>query len=165
MTRIHRIAASAVVTALLGFMGAGVSAAPAVAACSGYSCHGLDPIAQGCSATSTTGNSGSLVAVQNRYSQGCNANWARAELTQQGYNNGDQFIVWIDTTDSHGNWEFMCYPGPSNTGQLVEACSGAKIHATGWWYTDMVDGTNVTHACVDLYDSGGNFIEERCADQ
>ena len=59
----------------------------------------------------------------------------------------------------------MCYPGPSNTGQLIEDCSGAMLHATGFWYTDMVDGTNVTGAAVNVYDTHGNFIDQLQANQ
>lgn len=165
MNRIHRITASAVVTALLGFMGAGVSALPVAAACSGLFCAGFDPIDQVCSATSTTSSSDSLVLLQNRYSLGCNANWARVELTQQGYSNGYRFIEWIMTTDSLGD-ESMCYPGyNSNKGYLVENCTGATVHATGFWHTDMVDGTNKTLAFVNVFDSNGNFIEGLEADQ
>lgn len=165
MNRIRRITAAAVVTALLGFMGAGITAVPAVASCSGLFCAGFDPISQACSATSTQSSSDSLVVLQNRYSQGCNANWARVELTQLGYNNGYRFNEWIMTTDSLGD-ESMCYPGyNSNKGYLVENCTGATVHATGFWHTDMVDGTNRTLAFVDVFDSNNNFIEQLEADQ
>lgn len=166
MNRIGRIAATAVFTALLSFVGAGLSAEPAVAACSGSTCTGFDPIAQGCTATSTMSNSDSLVKLDNRYSLGCNANWARAELTQLAYNNGDKFIVMIWTVFPDGSSENMCYPGgPSNMGQTLEPCSGATLHAQGWWHTDMVNGTYKTYAVVTVYDSHGNSIDQLHADQ
>lgn len=106
-----------------------------------------------------------MVRLDNRYSWGCNANWARAELTQLAYNNGDKFIVTIWTVLPDGSSENMCYPGPSNTGQILEACSGAKLHAEGFWYTDMVVGTYKTYAVVTVYDSHDNSIDQREADQ
>ena len=154
------LVASALIAVLLGFAEAGMSAAPAEAACWGYSCHGLNPSSQGCSATSTTTASSTLVVLQNRDSSGCNANWARAELTQQGSLNGDQFIVYIVTTDSRGNTEEMCYPGPSNTGQLINGCDGFGSNSMNYQWTDMVDGTNLTYAHVQVFDSHGNFIQQ-----
>ena len=166
MNRIHRIVASALVTSLLGVAGIAMSAVTADAAgCYGFSCAGHDPIVEGCSVSSTKGQSDSLAIVQNRFAWNCNSNWARGALTQQGLSNGDSIIIFITTTDSKGHSEFQCYPGPNNTGQLIEACSGATYRSTTFAFTDMVDGTNVTHAFVYVYDSAGNLIDQLEVDQ
>jgi hypothetical protein len=56
-----------------------------------------------------------------------------------------------------GEFEFMCYPGPSNTGRLLETCTG---HYPGVLpaYTDMVDGTNLTWANAYVY-HGSSLID------
>jgi hypothetical protein len=127
------------------------------ASCSGYSCHGHDPVVYGCSASSTTTANakvnGTVVAtVQNRYAGNCNANWVRGQLTQAGVNDHYWIVVDIYTTDSHGTNEYMCYPGPNNTGNLNEYCSGSTYGGnTQFIYSDMVDGTNTATARVFVY--------------
>jgi len=158
--------ASGVVAAVLGSVGLAAFATPAIATCNGFSCHGRDPSIQGCAATSTTESSDTLAIVQNRFSQGCKANWARGALTQTGIHNGDKIQVIIQTTDSQGNFEKMCFPGPNNTGQLQELCfAGMFYQSTTFAFTDMVDGTNVAAAIVNIYDSSGTFIRRLEADQ
>lgn len=151
----------------------GTSSIASAAGCSGYGCHGLDPVAQGCSASSTVQASanynGTAVAiVQNRYASNCNSNWTRAELTTAGLNAHDSFIIDMFTTDSHGLHEYMCYPvvsGQNGTGFLQETCSGGTISGSGFWYGDMVDGTNTATADVYVYNSSGTFITSASASQ
>jgi Protein of unknown function (DUF2690) len=165
LKQIGAMLASALMATVIASVGLASSASPANATCNGFSCHGLDPSIQGCTATSTRESSDTLAIVQNRFSQGCKANWARGALTQTGLHNGDKIQVIIQTTDSHGNFEQMCFPGPSNTGNLKEPCSGTLYQSTTFAFTDMVDGTNVAAAIVKIYDSGGNFIRSIEADQ
>ena len=166
MRRIHRFLASGLVTVSLTIAGTVASVSPAQAAgCFGFSCHGHDPNVEGCSVASTTQSSSSLAIVQNRFSSNCKSNWARGALTQTGLNNGDGIQVIIETQDSQGHFEFMCFPGPNNTGALIENCSGALYRSTTFAFTDMVDGTNITEAFVDVFDRNGNFIQELEADQ
>ena len=74
------------------------------------------------------------------------------QLTSAGVNDHYWIVVDIYTTDSHGTNEYMCYPGPNNTGNLNEYCSGSTYGGnTQWIYSDMVDGTNVTTARVFVY--------------
>lgn len=151
----------AIAALLFGLTGVVESAGPAAAAsCSGYSCHGFDPNTKGCAVSAWKESGGSEANVMNRYSAGCNANWARGALTQQGYNDGDTMIIVVTTTDSRGNLESMCYPGLSNTGALHEYCYNYNYRGTGWAYTDMVDGTNTATATVYVYDFNGALIEK-----
>lgn len=170
LTRLTALASGmALVAGALVFSASGT----ALASCTGWGCHGLDPSAQGCSATSTVTasanfNGTTLATLQNRYSSGCNANWARAELTTAGLNAHDQFYIDIFTNDSHGIFEYMCYPvvsGENGAGDLDEDCSGALISASGFWFSDMVDGTNSTTADVYVYNSSGTFLTSASATQ
>src|SRR5450756_728184 len=86
-------------------------------------------------------------------------------LSPAAYAAGDKITMIIRTTDSHKNLEDMCYPGPSNTGQLYECGSSAFYRGTAPAYTDMVDGTNETFAVVDVYSSGSRFLGSYEADQ
>jgi hypothetical protein len=63
----------------------------------------------------------------------------------------------VYTTDSLGKYEYMCYPGPGNTGSLTEYCSGATYDGSLWIYSDMVDGTNTATARVFVY-TCSNFL-------
>lgn len=171
--RLVRLAALASSLALAaGFVVFGASGT-ALASCSGWGCDGLDPVAQGCSVASTVTspasyNGTALATLQNRYSSGCNSNWARAELTTAGLNAHDSFVIDIFTTDSRFDNEYMCYPVVSSEngkGYIQETCSGATISSGGFWYSDMVDGTNNTTAHVDVYDRNGNFLTEAYASQ
>jgi Protein of unknown function (DUF2690) len=142
--------------AVLGSAGSASAATPA-ANCSGYSCHGHDPVVYGCTASSTTtanaSVSGTVVAtVQNRYASNCNANWVRGQLTSAGVSRHYWIVVDITTTDSHGTGEYMCYPGPNNTGNLNEFCSGSTYGGnTTFIFSDMVDGTNTATARIFVY--------------
>lgn len=157
--RVTRTIGILLATLVLVLLGTAVPAA--AASCSGYSCHGHDPSVYGCSATSTTtanafDSDNAIVAViQNRYSSGCNANWARGWLTSTGVARGYKIYVEIDTTDSKGSTESLCYPGPSNTGNLIEDCSGWPSGGAGGSttpvFSDMSDGTNVTRAWVHVF--------------
>jgi len=152
---------------MLSLLGVGVSAAPASAApgCYGYSCHGYDLYHFGCSYTSTTaanafsGNT-KLATVYNRYSAGCNSNWAEAILTPAAISAGDKMAISIQVDlDSKGTYEWMQYPGPSNTGSLTESWYTNHFYGgSASAYTDMVDGTNLTWASVSVYDRNGVSI-------
>ena len=167
MKRVRRTVAILATAFLLGLLGMGVSATPASAAtCSGYSCAGHDPVNAGCSASSTKTTTGTYATVWNRYSSGCNANWARAQLTSAAFNAGDSMLIVVTTTDSRSQSESMCYPGPSDTGQLNEYCySGQYYSGSSAAYTDMVDGTHVAQAFAYVYDAGLNLIATYEADQ
>lgn len=173
--RVARACAIVLVTLVAMLVGTQVPASAAT--CHGYTCHGHDPSTYGCSATSTvTANAfdsdNAIVAViQNRYSSGCAANWARGWLTSTGVARGYKIYVEIDTTDSQGHQEDMCYPGPSNTGLLNEDCSswpdGGFGGSTTAVFSDMSDGTHVTRAWVFVWSCGtgcrepaSNYIDQ-----
>jgi len=133
------------------------------ASCNGYGCHGLDPEGQGCSASSTGTsqvivNNVTLATLWNRYSGGCNSNWARGQLTSTAINAGDYIYMTISTTDSRGTFEGMCYPGPSNTGDLVEGCYDSYYNGSAVAWTDMVDGTNLTSANLYVVKANGTLV-------
>jgi hypothetical protein len=164
MTPTRRRALSVLATLLFAMLGVAVSGTNAYAStCSGYGCHGRDPYGAGCPISSTKMATSSLVTVWNRYSIGCNANWAEAQLTAAAVNAHDTMWVYISTTDNRGNYEFMCYPGPSNTGALVEGCTNPRYGGSLLAWTDMVDGTNLTTACADIYNASGTYLTTVCA--
>src|SRR4029077_5387110 len=103
----------------------------------------------------------------NRYSSGCKANWARAQLTIAGIKAQDTFWIDVYTTDSQGHKEFMCYPGPDNTGLLTEIqdCDVPTYGGSEILYTDMVDGTKLTTADIWVLDSNGNPLIHESASQ
>ena len=164
------VAARVAVLVMFGIATLGITAMAAVpaqasAGCSGFSCHGLDPSI--CTASKSTTvlakinnplDPETVSVLNNNYSNDCTSNWASATLTQEGYNDGDTMAVIIESTDSQGNLESMCYPGPSNTGALNEYCYYSNYSGTATAFTDMVDGTNVTQAFVYVYDFNGNLI-------
>lgn len=142
--------------------------ASATSICYGYDCHGHDPVIYNCSVSSTVTvpvryNGTQVATLNNRYSHYCNANWGRAQLTTAGYDAHDSFLVGIFTTDSFNKSENMCWPGPSNTGGFMEACTGTYAGLEA--YCDMVDGTHVTSAYIQVFDSSGNLIVSAFADQ
>ncbi len=161
--RIAILAAIITVAAAIGV------AAPAALAsgCSGSACVGHDPVTYGCSATSTKSataflNGVAVATVWNRYSLGCNANWARAQLTQAGINQHltIQVKVWITAT-----YQTMCFPGPSNTGSWQEICDPLPGYGgSAIVYTDMVDGSYKTYAGVDVY-AGSNDVTSAVSPQ
>jgi hypothetical protein len=162
----HRLARLTVAIALLAAGGTASmlsATAASAASCSGFSCHGYDPVAEGCSTTSTTtayASSGGVTyaTLWNRYSAGCKANWSRAELTSAAISAGYTMLVLADTSDSRGNYEDMCWPGPNNNvGALNESC-GNPYGGSSIAYTDMVDGTNTADAYVYIYNSSGNLV-------
>jgi hypothetical protein len=139
-----------------GLGGITATAAHAVTSCYGYSCHGFDPVAKSCPVSSTTVTYGTLATVWNRYSYACKANWARAQLTLTAIAAGYQWSVQIATTDSRGYSELACQPTTDNNlGYLDERCVGPMnptwVNYESTWYTDMVDGTNVTTAYVYVF--------------
>jgi hypothetical protein len=146
-------------------------ASVATARCSGYSCHGRNPTNYDCTAVTSTvtapvkSGRTQVATLYNRYNSVCNANWAEAQLTAAGLKAHDQIIVAIATVDSHGHYEFACYPGPNNTGQLIEACSGTGYLGGLLAYSDMVDGTNTTTATVGVYNSSGKLLVTASASQ
>jgi hypothetical protein len=157
----HSIAGTLLIAALFP-LGLTVSAGSASAAnCSGYSCHGLDPSGR-CTDTASKWRYATIGGVldpepvailYNKYSKSCNSNWAWAALTPEGRYAGLSMVLFITTSDSRGNLESMCYPGPSNTGNLNEYCYNYNYTGTLPFYTDMVDGTHVTQAYLYIYDA------------
>lgn len=145
------------------------SATPANAAgCYSTGCHGYDPNVKSCTVSSQKSlnfYSGRTVmaTLTNKFSIACDSNWAQAQLTQYAVNLGWNFRVYIDTTDSNGQGEAMCYDGLgsySNTGWLVENCFHNPAFQDNWTnatWTDMVDGTHITYSYLELYDAHGNY--------
>jgi hypothetical protein len=166
MQKRHKLPST--LAALVLTLGAAVvMAAPASAAgCSGVTCIGHDPDVEGCassSITSAAAYSGStkLANLWNKFSAACDANWSSAQLTSAAINSGDRLFVEITTIDRNGNEDFMCYPGPDNTGNTLESCWGYPNYGyccAGYPYTDMVDGYRVTQSEVDVMDADGNLI-------
>ncbi len=154
----------------------GATAGPAAAAgCWGLGCHGYDVNYMGCAVSSVVGphaakdpKDGVVVAyVENRYSYGCNANWARGWLTQAGIDRGYRIQVVVTTYDSQvpSVYEQMCVPNAANnTGTTEEDCSGTFGGSTAVLFTDMVDGHNKTYAYVHVW-SGSTFVVQGEADQ
>jgi hypothetical protein len=143
---------------------------PAFAAgCWSYSCVGYAPARYGCSwDTSVTGYahnaSGTTIAnVWNWYSNNCHTNWAAASLTAAGLAAGDSLRVWAMTSDTRGNFEYMCGPGPSNIG-ANEPCQGFYSGPYLLW-TDMVEGTNVAVAKLTVFDRSGVAVDGIDVDQ
>jgi len=127
--------------------------------CHDASCHGHDPSlyvgpdGQGCTASTVTAEKANgFVAVWNRYSNDCDANWGRAQLTPQSVRNGYSMQVVTTTTDSDLQHEHMCYPSTqNNVGSFDEQCDKGTYGGGAVVYTDMVDGTNVATACATVY--------------
>ena len=168
------IVAAAILVGAAGVMPVFATASAQAAGCSGYSCHGRDPIAEGCSATSTVAANASAGGVTyatlwNRYSAGCNANWGRAQLTSAALNAGDTMYILASTSDSRGSFEDMCWPATDNSaGDLVESCTNYPNSGYGGSsiaYCDMVDGTNATFAYVFVYNRSGQEVASAIAEQ
>lgn len=177
--RRHRLVSfiSAVVLAG-GFAILGTSGSASAATCFGASCAGHDPALYNCSATHTVSavaqvNGVTLATVENRFSSGCDSNWGRAQLSAAGLQAGDSLVVDVFALDRNGVNEYMCYPGPSNTGRTQESCTCTNLsfcpsgtyHGSSWAYTDMVDGKNVATARVFVYNSSGQWITQAEASQ
>src|ERR1022692_3386242 len=168
--RLSALAGAGLLAAGLAVLGpAGSASAGASNICYGYTCHGHDPVIFGCPASSTVTvpvkyNGTQVATLYNRYSSYCNANWGRAQLSTAGYAAHDSFLVEVDTTDSLGHYEFMCYPGPANTGHLTEPCTGTYAGNLAA-YCDMVDGTHSTTAAVQVFDSTGRLLTTAFASQ
>jgi hypothetical protein len=159
----------AAVLVTLAALSAGISAAPPASAatgCHATGCAGHDPTTHGCTATSWTTTSGALATIWNRYSAGCDANWARGQLTAAALNAGDKMYLEIGTKDSAGHYEDICWPGASNDqGGGFEACSGSLYGGSAIAYSDMVDGTDMTYATVTVFNSSGGVLAQYEADQ
>jgi hypothetical protein len=168
MRNIQRTAvlAAAAATVMALSIGVGVTQpASAAAGCYAANCAGHDPTTHGCSVSSTTSTNGALATVWNRYSIGCDANWARGQLSTSALNARDTMQVMIFTVDRNHNSEGMCWPSPDNDqGYDDEFCNG-YYGGSSIAYTDMVDGTNATQAYVMVFNSGGDVIAEYEADQ
>lgn len=172
MQRRARMFVTLVAALLLGLCGAVAVQAPANAAgatCSGYSCVGHDPQTtySGCLNSTTHGTATAsyggiqVVTAWNYYSNDCNANWARGQLTSAAVSRGYQMQVQIGTSDTNGYWEAMCYPGPSDTGKAREDCYDYKYGGSLAAYTDMVNGTNLTKATISVFDPTGQVVLAR----
>lgn len=156
----------ATVAAVSGLVLAGLAAGapPASAGCTGACLAGRDPVASNCAASSYVQDSIKDTAghvwgtLWDKYSSGCGTNWSVAVLTQDAVNHGYSIFVDVSTVDRNGAGEYMCYPGPSNTGALNEHCSGQHYSGTAYTWTDMVDGTNCTQGYVRLFDLQGQPI-------
>jgi hypothetical protein len=183
MRRLYTIAAAIIIVAGLGTAGiAGVGGASAATAgpahaaatptalaadapCQGSSCAGRDPALTGCNQypvirqpTPVMDQLG-LVTLRIWSSATCNAKWAQAILSPTALADGYYLSVNIDTTDAAGTDEFMCFPGPSNTGLTHEGCGVPYYKGSDYAYTDMVDGTNTATAEVDVsYYTGTGYV-------
>jgi hypothetical protein len=150
-----------------------MAAAPAVAAtpqvsCSLYSCVGHDPVHYGCSGDATTStswvlqdDSGNILAtLWKRLSAKCNAYWARAQLTTAAAQAGNSYDILAITNDSRDDLESECFPGPSDTGNLVEDCTNIYFGYTGTdvSWSDMVADDNDPQVDILVYDRNGNFV-------
>ncbi len=95
-------------------------AAPTAATCSGAACNGLDPMATGCLdgarvvepdnggvATGTLLNGQLTIAVELRWSDTCQTNWARAlvvtDNTSETHNSDWDMQVWLNGKDQNGH--------------------------------------------------------------
>ena len=157
----RRIATGLLTALSVGIMVAGPGARPALAAtCKGYTCHGRDPVIYSCAISSSQSGSDDLVTLWLRQSVGCNSYWARAQLSAKAIADHYTMEVAVDSTDVKGQEEYMCYPGPGNTGDLREYCTGnygGPLPA----YTDMVDGSyTVALAIVYVFTPSGHIYEE-----
>jgi hypothetical protein len=162
MQLFRRLTLVMMIVVSLGAVGLSAASVPAARAstCYGFSCHGHDPIAYGCPVSSTVTTYGVLATVWNRYSAVCKANWVRAQLTPAAIAAGDQWMIEISTIDSKGYSEDMCeWTSQDNLGYIDEQCSSLLSPAdSGYastWYSDMVDGTNITTASVIIYQPTG----------
>jgi hypothetical protein len=163
-----RIIGSGLVTAALtlGLMTATASAAVAAApgahsalatkTCWDKGCIGHDPQVYGCSAATTTTVQNAYAILWNRYSGNCDTNWGRAQLKTLALNDHFSMNVAIQTADGK---EFMCVPGPSDTGQMNEYCNGSYGGPNISW-TDMVDGQQLTTAYVYIYNALGHELTQ-----
>ena len=168
MNHVLRTAALAAATLAAIALPAVAGAAPPASAaigCYASSCAGHDPTTHGCSATSTTTTAGTLATVWNRYSYGCDANWARGQLTAAALRAGDTMSVEIFTTDSANNFEEMTWPTTENDLGLDFETSSGHYGGSSIAYSDMVDGTNTTDAYVLVYNASGAFLTLYAADQ
>lgn len=139
------------------------------ATCKGDTCAGHDPNVYGCGrSSSTSANAASgghtLATLVNWYSSGCNSNWSQGTLTSYAVSQHDTEIITIDTSDSDG-YEFMCYPGPDNTGSDTEDCYGYGYGGSATAWTDMVNGTDVTYSVIYVYNSSGTEIAQASTSQ
>ena len=143
-------------------MGAAASAAtmthsrPAVTAtCSGTGCIGRDPVTYNCSISASKQVNDPSVTVWIRSSAGCAAKWGRAQLTGTALSNG-----WTMEVAVFNSADFMCYPGPSNTGDPNEYCTGTYGGSLPA-YTDMVASAQGTATAIAyLYNRFGKYIRE-----
>jgi hypothetical protein len=155
---------------MLVTVGISTSSANATTGCHANGCGGYDPVVMGCSVTSTTSQVGALATVWNRYSFGCDSNWARAQLTAAAVAAGDTMWVSIDTFDSTNNEESICwpnYPSQNNTGDTDEFCNDTTgpYGGSSVVYTDMVDGTDATNASVAVFDAQFDLLAVYTVDQ
>ena len=88
------------------------------------------------------------------YRGNCDTNWGRAQLKTLALNDHFSMDVAIQTADKK---EFMCVPGPSDTGQMNEYCNGNYGGPNIAW-TDMVDGQQLTTAYVYIYNALGHEL-------
>lgn len=172
--RLPRLAAFASTLVMAGgFAILGMAGSASAATCYGASCAGHDPVIYGCSASHTVSaaaklNGVTLATIQNRFSSGCDTNWGRAQLSPAGLQARDSIVVDVLAQDRNGINEYMCYPGPSNTGHLQENCycpnlsfcPSSTYGGSNWAYTDMVDGKNLATARVFVYNSSGQWITQ-----
>jgi hypothetical protein len=151
------------------------SGGPAFAAsCSGGGCVGHDPYLYGCAVTSTTSatyTSGAAQAtIVNKYSFGCNANWAEASLNAAARSAGWQIqeSVWDYNAAQTGTLAEACFPSNfNNSGQSWETCNGLYYNgSTGWpAWTDMVNGSYFTKAPMSVFNASGTFLGQVWANQ
>lgn len=132
------------------------SSVRADATCHETSCVGHDPVIYGCSVSNTTEKGNGFAAVWGEFSNNCDAKWAQGQLTPQSLQNGYTMQVAISTNDGS---EYMCVPGPSNTGMPKEFCNSYD-GASSVAYTDMVDGHLAATAIVYVYNTFHHQIDQ-----
>jgi hypothetical protein len=94
------------------------------------------------------------------YSYNCNSNWDQAELTSYAINQGWGVQTFINTTDSQGSDEVVCYPDES-----VDCITDYK-GATGWpAVSNMVDGSNTTYSEFIVYNGGTRIVDDKTIQQ
>jgi hypothetical protein len=139
---------------------AGPSALASVT-CHGASCVGHDPRIYGCSVSHTTEHGNGFATVWGRFSNNCDAKWARGQLTPQSLRLHRTMVVVIGADVDR---EFMCFPTLfPNLGESQEPCvPSPPFHYYGGSsiaFTDMVNGHLQANAAVVVYDANNNPVD------
>lgn len=145
---------------------AAVASRPAAATLAGPTCHGTspscighDPATYGCVISATKESANSFGTVWEQFSNNCDAKWAWGQLTPRSIQNGYKFETAIGTSD---NTQYMCAPGPRDTGSFFEYCTGYDT-GSAVATTDMVDGHKPATAFVYVFNANGVGVDELTA--